>query len=91
MSQNNQSSPVLEFNISEANKSLITRAAEASDMSISEFVLSSATSKARQVLDEKNIFLVSDEHFEWLLNYLEDPSQVNTGLDRLMGAKYDSD
>lgn len=65
-------------------KQLIERAAAAKGQTVTEFVVSNALDSAKQVLKEQNIYLVSDEHFEWLMNFLEQSDRRNEGLERLM-------
>ena len=73
----------LAVRMSTLEKELIERAAAVNNQSVTEFVVSNALDSAKQVLQEQNIFLVSDEHFDWLMDYLKDNE-----MDR---AEYDND
>ena len=77
----------LAVRMSAFEKQLIGRAAEIKNQTITEFVVSNALDSAKQVLHDHNIFLISDEHFEWLMNFLEQSDRRNEGLERLMNYK----
>jgi len=77
----------LAVRMSAFEKQLIGRAAEIKNQTITEFVVSNALDSAKQVLHDHNVFLVSDEHFEWLMNFLEQSDRRNEGLERLMNYK----
>jgi len=77
----------LAVRMSALEKELIERAAAVNNQTVTEFVVSNALDSAKQVLQEQNIFLVSDEHFEWLMNFLEQSDRRNEGLERLMNYK----
>ena len=74
----------LAVRMSALEKELIERAAAVNNQSVTEFVVSNALDSAKQVLQEQNIFLVSDEHFDWLMDYLSKPEEENPGLQHLM-------
>lgn len=74
----------LAVRMSALEKELIERAAAVNNQSVTEFVVSSALDSAKQVLQEQNIFLVSDEHFDWLMDFLNMPDEENPGLQRLV-------
>lgn len=74
----------LAVRMSALEKELIERAAAVNNQSVTEFVVSNALDSAKQVLQEQNIFLVSDEHFDWLMDYLNKPEEENPGLQHLM-------
>lgn len=74
----------LAVRMSALEKELIERAAAVNNQSVTDFVVSNALDSAKQVLHEQNIFLVSDEHFEWLMDFLEQSDRRNEGLERLM-------
>ncbi len=74
----------LAVRMSAFEKQLIERAAAAKGQTVTEFVVSNALDSAKQVLKEQNIYLVSDEHFEWLMDFLEQSDRRNEGLERLM-------
>lgn len=74
----------LAVRMSAIEKELIERAAAVNNQTVTEFVVSNALDSAKQVLQEQNIFLVSDEHFDWLMDFLDKPDEDNPGLQRLM-------
>ena len=74
----------LAVRMSALEKELIERAAAVNNQSVTEFVVSNVLDSAKQVLQEQNIFLVSDEHFDWLMDYLNKPDGENLGLQSLM-------
>ena len=74
----------LAVRMSAVEKELIERAAAVNSQSVTDFVVSNALDSAKQVLKEQNIFLVSDEHFDWLMDFLDKPNEDNPGLRRLM-------
>ena len=74
----------LAVRMSALEKELIERAAAVNNQTVTEFVVSNALDSAKQVLKERNIYLVSNEHFEWLMDFLEQSDRRNEGLERLM-------
>ncbi len=74
----------LAVRMSAVEKELIQRAAAANNQSLTEFVVANAVDSAKQILQDKNIFLVSDDHFDWLMDLMNQPDQINEGLERLM-------
>ena len=74
----------LAVRMSAFEKQLIERAAEINNQTVTEFVVSNALDSAKQVLHDHNVFLVSDEHFDWLMDFLDKPDEDNPGLQRLM-------
>ena len=74
----------LAVRMSALEKELIERAAAVNNQTVTEFVVSNALDSAKQVLQEQNIFLVSDEHFDWLMDFLDKPDEDNPGLQRLL-------
>lgn len=74
----------LAVRMSAFDKQLIERAAAVKGQNVTEFVVSNALDSAKQVLKEQNIYLVSNEHFEWLMDFLEQSDRRNEGLERLM-------
>ena len=74
----------LAVRLSAVEKELIERAAAVANQSLTDFVISNAINSATQVLQDKNIFLVSDEHFDWLMDLMNQPDEANEGLERLM-------
>jgi uncharacterized protein (DUF1778 family) len=74
----------LAVRMSALEKELIERAAAVNNQTVTEFVVSNALDSAKQVLQEQNIFFVSDEHFDWLMDFLDKPDEDNPGLRYLM-------
>ena len=74
----------LAVRLSAVEKELIERAAAVANQSLTDFVISNVINSATQVLQDKNIFLVSDEHFDWLMDLMNQPDEANEGLERLM-------
>jgi uncharacterized protein (DUF1778 family) len=77
----------LAVRMSAFEKQLIERAAAISNQNVTDFVVSNVLDAAKQTLQEHNIYLVSDEHFEWLMGFLEQSDRRNEGLERLMNYK----
>jgi len=63
---------------------LIQRAAEVTQKSITEFVLSSACEKAEQTLLDQRLFLIDEETWKLFERIVERPAQVKTGLKALL-------
>jgi len=59
---------------------LIQRAAEVSQKSITEFVLSSACEKAEQTLLDQRLFQIDEETWKLFEEALERPAQAKVGL-----------
>jgi uncharacterized protein (DUF1778 family) len=63
---------------------LIQRAAEVTQKSITEFVLSSACEKAEQTLLDQRLFQVDEETWKLFEEALERPAQARVGLRELL-------
>ena len=63
---------------------LIQRAAEVSQKSITEFVLSSACEKAEQTILDQRLFQVDEETWKLFKEALERPAQARVGLRKLI-------
>ena len=63
---------------------LIQRAAEVTQKSITEFVLSSACEKAEQTLLDQRLFLIDEETWRLFERIIERPAQAKTGLKALL-------
>ncbi|MDO5683113.1 MAG: DUF1778 domain-containing protein [Propionibacteriaceae bacterium] len=64
-------------------KALLRRAAEATDHSLTEFILGSAVDHAEQVLADRRWFAASDEQFEEFVRLLDEPLPKTEKFDRL--------
>ena len=63
---------------------LIQRAAEASNKSVTEFLLESACAAAESTLLNQKLFLVEDNQWEKFMEILDRPAQVKEGLRELL-------
>lgn len=61
-------------------QTVLRRAAEATNKSMTEFILDSAYQAAEQTLLEQRLFLVTGSQSETLLSLLDRPAQDNPGL-----------
>lgn len=61
-------------------EAVLRRAAEASNKSMTEFVLDSACQAAEQTLLDQRLFVVAGEQAVALLDLLDRPAQANAGL-----------
>lgn len=77
----------LAVRLSQVEKSLIERAAEQLNVNTTDFALTAMLSKADEVLKDQTIFHVSDEHFEWLAEFVNRPWVETKGWRNLMDAK----
>jgi uncharacterized protein (DUF1778 family) len=73
----------LQIRINPADKALLERAAAASHLNVSSFVVQAAALKAEEVLAERSSIRLSPEAATAFSEALEEPAQVN---DRLAGA-----
>lgn len=67
-----------------AQAALIQRAAEATQKSVTEFVLTSACEKAEQTLLDQRLFMVDEQTWLAFQDALERPAQVKTGMQALI-------
>jgi uncharacterized protein (DUF1778 family) len=73
----------LQIRVNPADKALLERAAAASHLNVSSFVVQAAASKAEEVLAERSSIRLSQEAARAFSEALEKPAQVN---DRLAAA-----
>lgn len=73
--------------LSALEKELLERGATAAHMTLTEFVVKASVEAADLLLAEQTRFEVSDEHFEWLLDLVNSPTNDNPGFERLMRHK----
>ncbi len=64
-------------------ESVLRRAAEVSQKSLTDFILESACSAAQQTLLDQRLFVVSADNADTLLALLDRPAQVNAGMQDL--------
>lgn len=74
----------LNLRTSSKQDSLIRQAAQAKDMTVSEFVLEAATSTAEQVLADRRLFVVSEEAWQAFEAALERPAVHKPALRALL-------
>ena len=67
---------------SERQEALIRQAAEVTDSSVSDFILSSATERAKHVLADRRWFVATEEQYDLFVQALEAPAQTEK-LERL--------
>lgn len=72
---------------SERQEAVLRRAAEATDSSLTEFVLGSAVAEAQRVLADRRWFTASDEQYAEFLRLLDAPSPTTEKFDRLFARR----
>lgn len=70
----------LNLRSTEAEKRLLERAAEASHMTVSQFVMQAATRSAEDVLVEQTRFVLSAEQWSQFVELLDRPARVIPAL-----------
>jgi uncharacterized protein (DUF1778 family) len=70
----------LQIRVNPADKALLERAAAASHLNVSSFVLQAAALKAEEVLAERLSIRLSPDAAEAFSNALEQPAEVNERL-----------
>lgn len=68
-------------------RTLISRAAEAANVSVSEFVLSAARRQAEDVLLDRQTFLLDEERYQAFVDALDAAPRENGALARLLKRK----
>lgn len=66
---------------------LLRRAAEVSRKSLTEFIMDSAYKAAEETLLDQRLFLVDGDRYQSLLELLDRPPSVNSGLRDLFAKK----
>jgi uncharacterized protein (DUF1778 family) len=66
--------------------SLIRRAAEANDRSLTDFVLDSAVAQAERLLADRRQYVLTEEQFDQFEQLLEAPAGLTPRFDRLFEA-----
>ena len=68
-------------------KAVLRRAAEATDHSLTDFILGSAIDQAERVLADRRWFTASDEQFAEFLRLLDAPLPTTSKFDRLFARR----
>jgi uncharacterized protein (DUF1778 family) len=71
----------------ERQKALLRRAAEATDHSLTDFILDSAVDQAERVLADRRWFTASDEQFAEFQRLLDAPLPTTSNFDRLFARR----
>lgn len=71
----------------ERQEDLLRRAAEATDHTLSEFILGSAVEHAQRVLADRRWFAATDEQFDEFLRLLDAPLPSTSRFDRLFARR----
>lgn len=74
----------LQIRVGPADKALLERAAAASHLNVSAFVVQAAASRAEQVLTERSSIRLSADAAAAFIEALEQPSEVNDRLARTL-------
>lgn len=76
-------SETINVRATERQKALLRRAAEATDHSLTDFILGSAVDHAERVLADRRWFVATDEQFELFVELLDAPLPSTSKFDRL--------
>ena len=68
-------------------EAMLRRAAEVSHKSLTDFILDSACQAAEQALLDQRLFMASGAQYQALMDFLDQPEQVNEGLRDLFSRK----
>jgi uncharacterized protein (DUF1778 family) len=68
-------------------EAVLRRAADVAHKSLTEFILDSACLAAEQTLLDQRLFMVSGKQYQELMDLLDQPEQVNSGLEDLFNRK----
>lgn len=71
----------------ERQEELLRRAAEATDHSLTEFILDSAVDRAARVLADRRWFTATDEQFDEFLRLLDAPLPSTSKFERLFARR----
>ena len=77
----------LNIRVQPQERTLISRAAEAANQTVSEFVLSAARGKAQEVLLDRQMFVLDEDAFRAFEEALDSPPANNPALARLLVRK----
>lgn len=79
----NRKSQRIEVRTTERQELLIKRAADATDRSLTEFIIDSASVEAERVLADRRWFLVDEEGWKEFNRLLDEPLQATSKLESL--------
>ena len=71
----------------ERQEAVLRRAAEASDHSLTDFILSSAVEQAQRVLADRRWFSATEEQYAEFLRLLDEPLPSTAKFDRLFARR----
>lgn len=77
----------IDLRATERQEALLRRAAEATDRTLTDFVLGSAVEQAERVLADRRWFTASEEQFEEFVRLLDAPLPTTTKFDRLFARR----
>jgi uncharacterized protein (DUF1778 family) len=77
----------LQIRVGPADKALLERAAAASHLNVSAFVVQAAASKAEEILAERSSIRLSEQAAAAFTEALKRPAEVNERLARALGRK----
>lgn len=80
-------SETINLRATERQKNLLRRAAEATDHSLTEFILDSAVEQAERVLADRRWFVATDEQFAEFVRLLDEPLPTTSKFDRLFSRR----
>jgi uncharacterized protein (DUF1778 family) len=72
-----------DFRVAPETDDLVRRAADASDRSLTDFVVAAARVEAERILADRTTFVLSPEQWERFIDVLDRPERDNPGLARL--------
>lgn len=78
---------IINLRATQRQKSLLRRAAEATDHSLSEFILDSAVEQAERVLADRRWFVATDDEFDEFVGLLDAPVPSTSTFDRLFARR----
>ncbi|MDI9629019.1 MAG: DUF1778 domain-containing protein [Acidobacteriota bacterium] len=73
----------IDLRATERQEALLRRAAEATDRTLTDFVLGSAVEQAERVLADRRWFTASEEQFAEFVRLLDSPLPTTSKFDRL--------
>jgi uncharacterized protein (DUF1778 family) len=74
----------IDIRVNAQAKALVLRAAELSGQSLSTFIMECASARARQILAEHTVIILTDQARDLLLNTLHHPPPTSPALRRIM-------
>lgn len=77
----------IDLRATERQEALLRRAAEATDRTLTDFVLGSAVEQAERVLADRRWFTASEEQFSEFVRLLDAPLPTTSKFDRLFARR----